>query len=72
MTTATRAEALKRQGQIDSSFAIAIAFALLCNRSRHVRHLFDALQKAGHEPLKYDLFRCRQLAKVESLIKSGT
>jgi predicted NBD/HSP70 family sugar kinase len=111
-----RAETLRRHGQIDSGFAIAIALSLLIGmvnpgtaliigsvavwlavrgrqmyeqavpleeaerreldrlrgQSRHVRQLLDALQKAGQEPLRYDLIRCRQLAKVESLLSSGT
>jgi hypothetical protein len=44
----------------------------LRGRSRHVRQLLEALQKAGHEPLRYDLARCRQLARVESLLSNGT
>jgi hypothetical protein len=116
MSTNERAEMLRRQGQIDSGFAIAIAAALLIGmvasgtamiigsvaiwlavrgrqmveqavpldevdrreldrlrgQSRHVRQLLDGLQKAGHEPLRYDLIRCRQLARFESLLGTGT
>lgn len=116
MSSNPRAEALRRQGQMDSVFAIAIAFSLvigmvasgtamiigtvaiwlavrgqqmveqavpldemerrelerLRNQSRHVRQLLEALHKIGQEPLRYDLIRCRQVAKVEALLSSGT
>jgi hypothetical protein len=116
MADNSRAQALQRQGQIDSGFAVAIALSLLIgmvasgtamiigsvaiwlavrgrqmveqavpletaekreldrlrHQSRQVRQLLDALQKTGHEPLRYDLIRCRQLAKFESLLGTGT
>jgi hypothetical protein len=40
--------------------------------SRHVRELLGLLSRAGMQPMRYDLRRCRRLARVESLIDDRT
>lgn len=36
--------------------------------SRHVRELLAVLGRAGQEPVRFDLGRCRRLARLESMI----
>jgi hypothetical protein len=36
--------------------------------SRHVREMLALLERAGQEPVRFDLERCRRLARLESLI----
>ncbi len=108
----TRTELLRRQGTIESAFAVLTAvlmlgstaspavlvlvgalatwmawrgrrmvelsvpladperreLELLAARSRHVRELLALLAKAGHQPVRFDLLRCRRLAQVESML----
>ena len=40
--------------------------------SRHVRELLGLLAKVGQQPVRFDLVRCRRLARVESLLDGGT
>jgi hypothetical protein len=111
MTPGSRTELLRRQGLIESGFAvltavmlffgtgsaltplvglIAIWMALRGRRmleeaapltdaerreldrmkaeSRHVREMLALLERAGQQPVRYDLGRCRRLARLESLI----
>ena len=36
--------------------------------SKHVRELVAVLERSGQEPVRYDLLRCRKLARLESLL----
>ena len=36
--------------------------------SKHVRELLAVLERGGQEPVRYDLRRCRNLARLESLL----
>jgi hypothetical protein len=40
--------------------------------SRHVRELLGLLAKAGQQPVRFDLVRCRRLAQVESMLDGRT
>ncbi|RPH44564.1 MAG: hypothetical protein EHM87_09935 [Burkholderiales bacterium] len=40
--------------------------------SRQVRDLVGQLGKAGQQPVRWDLERCRKLARVESLLNGRT
>lgn len=115
MSASSRSDALRRQGRLDSGFAVAIAATLvlggasaatgvlvglvaiwlalrgrrltehavplaederrelerLRGESRHVREMLELLSRAGHPPLRYDLVRCRQLARVEALLRGA-
>ena len=37
-------------------------------RSRHVQEMLAPRERAGQEPVRFDLGRCRRLARLESLI----
>lgn len=40
----------------------------LASQSRHVRELLAVIAQAGQQPIRYDLERCRRLARFESLL----
>jgi hypothetical protein len=40
----------------------------LAGGSRHVRELLDLLARAGQQPVRFDLARCRRLAQLESML----
>lgn len=40
--------------------------------SRHVRDLLDLLGRNGQQPVRYDLDRCRRLARLESMLDGRT
>jgi hypothetical protein len=44
----------------------------LAGASRHVRELLGVLERAGQQPVRWDLERCRKLARVESLLNGRT
>jgi hypothetical protein len=44
----------------------------LASGSRHVRELLGLLAKAGQQPVRFDLVRCRRLAQVESMLDGRT
>jgi hypothetical protein len=111
-TSPTRTQLLRKQGLIESGFALATAAMLfagtsstgmalivgamsvwmvvrgrtmfehaeplgaderreldrLKGASKHVRELVAVLERSGHEPVRYDLRRCRKLARLESLL----
>ena len=109
----SRTEALRRQGLIESGFAVLTAVMLLASSgdspastllvgllaiwmayrgqrmiegaapladpelrelerlragSRHVREMLELLERTGQQPVRFDLQRCRRLARVESLL----
>jgi hypothetical protein len=116
MDVTARIEQLRRQGLIESGFALAtavmlftgsssvgVAFAVgflavwmavrgrnmvdgavplteperreldrLKGESQHVRELLALLEGAGQTPVRYDLVRCRRLARVTSLLDGRT
>jgi len=113
MNRPSRTELLRRQGLIESGFAVLTAVMLLAgtggslagtllvgllaiwmarrghrmieesvpladperreldrlrSTSRHVRELLALLERTGQQPVRFDLERCRRLARVESLL----
>jgi hypothetical protein len=113
MNRPSRTEVLRRQGLVESGFAVLTAVMLLAGTgaslastllvgllaiwmarrghrmiegsvplaeperreldrlradSRHVRELLELLERAGQQPVRFDLQRCRRLARVESLL----
>lgn len=40
--------------------------------SRHVRDLLDLLGRSGQQPVRFDLDRCRRLARLESMLDGRT
>lgn len=40
----------------------------LAGGSRHVRELLGLLARAGQQPVRFDLARCRRLAQLESML----
>lgn len=44
----------------------------LAGTSRHVRDVVSALVKTGQQPVRWDLERCRKLARMESLLNGRT
>jgi len=116
MDATARTAQLRRQGLIESGFALAMAvmlftgsssggmvFALgslavwmalrgrnmvdgavpltvpeqreldrLKSESTHVRELLALVEGAGQQPVRYDLMRCRRLARVTALLDGRT
>lgn len=112
----SRTELLRRQGTLESAFALAVAVSLfagdpspvvalgvgllavwlaarghamiaqcaplaeaerhelerLKRRSQPVRELVAVIERAGQSPVRFDLNRCRRLARVESLLDGRT
>ena len=107
----SRTELLRRQGTLESAFALAVAISLftgdpspgvalgvgllavwlaarglanarreaerhelvrLKRRSQPVRELVAVIERAGQTPVRFDLNRCRRLARVESLLDGRT
>ena len=115
-SVSSRVEALRRQGLVESAFAVtsalllvgstgspgwivllgalSIAMALrgrslfehavpladterrelerLAAASPPVRELLDTLARAGQQPVRLDLLRCRRLARVQSMLDDRT
>jgi hypothetical protein len=44
----------------------------LASASKHVRELIGVLARSGQQPVRWDLERCRKLARLEALIDGGT
>ena len=44
----------------------------LAGTSKHVRELVGVLARSGQQPVRWDLERCRKLARVEALINGRT
>jgi hypothetical protein len=40
--------------------------------SRHVRELLGVLGRAGQQPVRHDLDRCRRIARLESMLDGRT
>ena len=113
MNRPSRTESLRRQGLMESGFAVLTAMMLLAgtggspvgtllvgllaiwmarrgqrmvegsapledaerreldrlrSTSRHVREMLALLERAGQQPVRFDLQRCRRLARFESLL----
>jgi hypothetical protein len=48
------------------------ALQQLAGTSKHVRELIDMLARTGQQPVRWDLERCRKLARVEALLNGRT